>query len=131
MLRRFVTLIVIGLVVEGAIFAVRYRDLLTVRHRVYASSASPATRDEFVLAAHEVLRRPKLTRDTLELLARQAQALGEFDLEARALDAAVRLDPGDATLALRSADAFRRAGDLRRADERYQAVLQSTDGGAP
>ena len=124
MFTRFILVALLALLFEGGVFAYNYRDLLGLRQA--RSLTTPAEQAEFVQNAEQALARPKVTREHLEIIAAQAQKLGNRSLEIRALDACAVLDPNDAQLALRRADAARRAGDLRRAEQLYGDVLRRT-----
>lgn len=124
MFTRFLLVAVVGLLCEAGVFAYSYRDVLGLRQG--GPPGSPAEQTAFVERAEHVLARPKVTREHLELIAAGAQTLGNKQLEIRALDACAKLDPSDVQLALRRADASRRAGDLRRAEELYGEVLRKT-----
>ena len=124
MLTRFILVALLGLLFEGGVFAYSYRDLLGLRQT--GALGTPADEIEFVERAERALSRPKVTREHLEIIAAQAQRIGNRPLELRALDACAQLDPDDVQLALRRADASRRAGDLRRAEQLYGEVLRRT-----
>jgi hypothetical protein len=124
MFTRFILVALLAFAFEGGVFAYSYRDLLGVRQ--VRSLTTPAEQAEFVQNAEQVLSRPKVTREHLEIIAAQAQRLGNRSLEIRALDGCARIDPNDVPLALRRADAARRAGDLHRAEELYAEVLRRT-----
>ena len=124
MLTRFFLVALLGLLCEGGVFAYSYRDLLGLRQS--GPLATPAEQTVFVERAEHALSRRKVTREHLEIIAAKAQTLGNRQLELRALDACAQLDPDDVQLALRRADASRRAGDLRRAEELYGEVLRRT-----
>ncbi len=125
MLRRFIIIVLVGLLAEAAVFALAYDDLLALRHQ------GPEIESVFIQRAGRVLSRKKVTRAHLEAVASQAQALGLASIEVRALDACARLSPNDAALTLRRADAFRRAGDYARAASLYQDLLAQAPVGRP
>lgn len=124
MLTRFILVALLGLVCEGGVFAYTHRDILELRRT--APLTSPAERAAFADRAERALLRKSITRADLELIAAQAQRLGLAPLEIRALDACAALDPDDLRLSLRRAEAFRRAGDLRRAEQIYKELLRRT-----
>ncbi len=125
MLTRFFLVAVLALLCEAGVFAYSYRDLLGLRQT--RNLSTPTEQAEFLQYAEQALARPKVTRAHLELIAARAQTLGNRSLEMRALDACATLDPNDVQLSLRRADAARRAGDLRRAEQLYADVLRRTD----
>lgn len=129
MLTRFARLMVVGLVLEGLMFAFWYRDILAVRQGAHEATASAASRDDFARTAAAVLGRKKVTRDTLERVAREAYVLRLPQTEVAALDAAFRQSPNDVELQLRLADALRRTGDFARAEDLYASVLDVPPGG--
>lgn len=125
MFTRFILVALLALLFEGGVFAYNYRDLLGLQRTRNVST--PDERAQFVQFAEQALARPKVTRAHLETIAAQSQRMGNTSLELRALDACARLDPNDVQLSLRRADAARRAGDLRRAEQLYGDVLRRTD----
>lgn len=125
MFTRFILVALLALLCEGGVFAYNYRDLLGLQRT--RSVATPDEQVQFVQYAEQALARPKVTRAHLETIAAQAQKMGNKSLEMRALDACARLDPDDVQLSLRRADAARRGGDLRRAEQLYGDVLRRTD----
>ena len=128
MLTRFARLMVLGLVLEGVMFTFWYRDILAVRRVAHEATSSGASRDDFAKTAAAVLGRKKVTRDTLERVAREAYVLRLPAIEVDALDAASRQSPNDVELRLRLADALRRTGDFARAEDLYASVLDVPTG---
>lgn len=125
MLRRFVMIVLVGLLAEAAVFALAYDDLLALRY------TGASVESDFIQRADRVLSRRKVTRAHLEAIASQAQSLGLVAIEVRALDACASLSLHDAPLTLRRADALRRAGDYARAAQLYQDVLDRAPAGRP
>ncbi len=125
MLRRFVLVVLVGVLAEAVAFTLAYDDLIALRH------PNPGVEAAFIERADRALARRKVTRAHLEAIASQAQSLGLASIEVRALDACARMAPDDTSLALRRADALRRAGDYARASRLYQDVLARTPGEQP
>ena len=92
MLRRFVMIVLVGLLAEAAVFALAYDDLLALRY------TGASVESDFIQRADRVLSRRKVTRAHLEAIASQAQSLGLAAIEVRALDACASLSPHDAPL---------------------------------
>lgn len=122
--RRFVTLFLVALACEVGVFAVSYRDLLSLRHGAAASEAGSAA---FGATAGQALSRSHLTREHLETIAAGAARLEMRAVEIDALSRLTREYPADVRLKLRLADALRRAGDYARAEAVYMDVLSTAD----
>jgi hypothetical protein len=122
MLKRFLLVIALGMVLEVGAFAYINRDALALMTDWPLWSNGP---DLFEARADRLLSRPKLTRQEVETIATQARARELTELEARALGTLNHRNPDDAVLALRYADALRRAGNLDEAERIYTHLLQN------
>jgi len=123
MLKRFLLVIALGMVLEVGVFAYINRDALALMTDWPLWSNGP---DLFEARADRLLSKPKLTRQEVETIATQARARELTALEARALGTLNRRNPDDGVLALRYADALRRAGSLEDAERIYLRLLQNT-----
>jgi uncharacterized protein with von Willebrand factor type A (vWA) domain len=121
--RRFVLFLTLAIVGEVGVFAASYQDLLFLRQPSAALLASPP--GVFEARADHALRRKQLTRQHLDTIATTARAFDLPGLERRSLERAVAEHPTDIDLRLRLADAMRRGGDLVRAEQLFQAVLNA------
>ena len=118
-------LVVAGLAaVQALVFAYYYEDLLFLRQPVDIVVAVPS--DEFNGHAASALQRSRLTRDHLETLAGASQRRGETDIEVRALRRLTLDHPNDKSIALRRADALRRARYFDEAETVYLQILQDS-----
>ena len=117
---RFVLVLVIGLAVQGTVFTVSYDDLLYLRRGAAALSTAETT--TFAAMAERALSRRSLTVTHVETLAQAARQQHLTNIEVRALERRVLLQP-DIGSQLRLADALRRSGDLVRAEAIYENVL--------
>lgn len=129
MIRRFLLALAAGVALEAAVFAVYYDDLIYLRRPVGAIAAGE--RDAFLRHATDALRRPKLTAQHLETLAASAQLLRLHHIEVEALERLVRHSPSDRSARLRLGDAYRRAGELSRAETVYVDLLSDLSEEAP
>jgi hypothetical protein len=122
MLTRFLAVIVAGMFLEVGAFAYVHRDslALTTDWAIWETS-----REVFEQRADRLLRQPKLTRKQVEQIASRARTLQLPAIEARALSAYGRLEPQDHELRLRQADALRRAGALKEAEQVYLDLLNA------
>jgi hypothetical protein len=121
---RFVLALGIGLAMQGTVFVVYYDDLLYLRRG--ASALSTAETTTFVTMAERALSRRSLTVTHIETLAQAAREQHLMDIEVRALERGILLQPDDIGSRLRLADALRRSGDLARAEAIYEGVLALT-----
>jgi hypothetical protein len=119
--RTFITAFVIALLLEAAGFAYYYRDLLYLRRPATTLLADSAP--SFAEHATSALDRRRLTRQHLETIANTAQGFNLRGIELRALRRRSELDPLDATLRLRLADALRRSQHFDEAEQMYLDVL--------
>lgn len=122
LIKRFLLVMALALVAQGAVFAFYYRDLLVLRGEPASLAAAPAT---LTHTAEAALARPALTRQHLETIVVAAHRAGQVDLEVRALARLAALEPEDPAIALRHGDALRRAGRLEEAERVYRTVLAS------
>ena len=113
----------IALLLQGSVFAWQYRDLLYFRQTVAAIRADRP--ESFVTHAQTALSRKKLTRQHLDTIAVAADGFGKRDIEIRALERRLELDPDDVQVRLRLADALRRAGRFLDAERMYGDLLPS------
>jgi len=123
--RHFVLLLGLAVAAQAALFNRYYTDLLYLRRPVSVLAQGPA--EEFRAQAESALGRQGLTRHHLDTIAETARRTGQADLEARALEQLAALHPTDTAIALRLADAWRRAGRLEGADSIYRRILAETD----
>lgn len=129
MTRRFLTMMVVALVLQGTVFAFYYDDLLFLRRPLPQITTGPA--DAFADHAAAALGRRRLTVGHLETIAAGAQAFGLHDMEVAALERRLVLTPGDRALRLRLADALRRAGRLADAESIYLDILAASESAHP
>src|SRR5688572_33323643 len=122
-LKRFAFILAGALALQGAVFAICYRDLLYLRGPVSAIVAAPPER--FVRHATHALGRRQLTAGHLETIASAAAALHQPSLEVRALQRRQEIDRTDRSVRLRLADALRRAGDYAQAEQIYLDLISS------
>lgn len=121
--RRFLVFLILAIACEVGVFAASYQDLLFLRQpSASLLASSPAM---FEAHADRALRRKQLTRQHLDTIAATARALELPDLERRSLERAVKEHPSDIDLQLRLADAMRRGGELARAAQLFQSVLNA------
>ena len=120
-IKRIAGAFIVVLLLEGAAFAMRYQDLLFLRHPVPAITAGQSA--AFAEHATAALTRPKLTTRHLETIAAGAQRFGLAAIEVQALERRFATDGGDVRLRLRLADALRRAGRYADAERHYTEVL--------
>ena len=119
---RFFSALVVALIVQAGVFALRYDDLLYLRRAPDAiGKDAPST---FAVNAAQALARPDLTRQHLDTIADAARRLGESAFEVRALERRLEMDPMDHQVRLRLADALRRAGRLEEAEAMYLDVAR-------
>lgn len=123
MLKRFLVVIVLGMLLEVGAFAYVNRDALAVMTDWPLWSNG---QEAFEARAHRLLGQAKVPRQGAETIATQARARGLTALEAQALGTLCRQNPGDDILALRYADALRRAGDLAEAERVYGSLLDDS-----
>jgi hypothetical protein len=123
MLKRFLAVIALGMVLEVGAFAYVNRDALALMTDWPLWSNGT---DAFETRASRLLGQAKVPRQGAETIATQARARGLTSLEARALGVLSRQNPGDEVLALRYADALRRAGNLEEAERVYSSLLDDT-----
>lgn len=121
--RRLATALLVGLVVQGTVFAWRYEDLIYLRRPVAALLGGG--RDRFVRHASHALERPNLTRAHLDTIAEAAHGFGLIHLEVTARERRVALDPADRAIKLRFAEALRRQGDRVRAERLFQQLVEA------
>ena len=119
--------LVIAIVAQGAVFAWRYSDLLYLHQPVPAIAGGDAA--TFTARANEALARPAVTRQHLDTIADAAESLGSAELEIRALERRITLEPSNAAVKLRLADVLQKSGQLQRAEALYQEVLTNGKGG--
>ena len=117
----------LALSAQAGVFAWRYQDLIYFRQPVAVISQAPA--DEFERYANEALNRSQITRQHLDTIADAAVSFQSPVVELRALERAVKVDPTDARLKMRLADALRRSGNYKRAEALYLEALKSEKGG--
>jgi tetratricopeptide (TPR) repeat protein len=123
-LKLFALVLGFGLLVEGTVFALYYDDLLYLRRPT--ASITDGSREAFATQAEAALERETLTRAHLDKIADAARSFGNLALEVRALNRRLALDPDDAAVQLRLADALRRDGEFERAGALFQQVLEAT-----
>lgn len=121
MLRRFLAIFGLALVLQSTVFALYYDDLLYLRQPVDAIARDAA--DVFAKHAERALGREHLTRRHLDTIADSAKAFGLHALECTALERRSAGDPADRAVRLRLADAWRRSGQLSRAEAIYLDML--------
>lgn len=124
-LKRFGVWVACALVLQTLFFAFLYRDLIQLRrddHELVNARAS------FRLNAEAALSREHLTRPYLDKIAIVAATTGDHDLELRALERLRMEHPAESEIALRLADARRRAGLLSGAETLYRELLDETAG---
>ena len=121
--KRFACILAAALTLQGAVFAICYRDLLYLRRPVSDIVAAPP--ELFVRHATQALERRQLTAGHLETIASAAAVLQQPSLEVRALQRRQQLDRADRSVRLRLADALRRAGDYAQAEHIYLDLMAS------
>jgi hypothetical protein len=121
--RRLAAALLVGLVVQGSVFAWRYEDLIYLRRPVAALLGGG--RDRFVRHASRALERPTLTRAHLDTIAEAAQGFGLIHFEVTARERRVALDPADRAIKLRFAEALRRQGDRVRAERQFKQLVEA------
>lgn len=126
-LPRFAAALVVALLLQAAVFAWRYDDLLYLDRPVVVAASAP---DTFARHASEALSRPRLTRRHLDTIADAAERFGASSYEVQALQRRLEMDPANSRVKLRLADALRRAGKLKEAEELYLGVLNAPGGEA-
>lgn len=119
--RTFLFVLALAMTVQVAVFTHYYDDLLYLRQP--ADALAQALPDEFRQQAESALARAQLTRHHLETIAETARRASQHDLEVRALERLAHQHPGDIDVALRLADAWRRAGRLGDAEATYRRLL--------
>lgn len=129
MTRRFLTMMVVALLLQGTVFAIYYDDLLFLRQPLPQITAGPV--DTFTGHAAAALGRRRLTVGHLETIAGGAQAFRLHDMEVTALERRLVLTPGDRAVRLRLADALRRAGRLADAESIYLDLLAASESAHP
>jgi hypothetical protein len=129
MTRRFLTMMVVALVLQGTVFAVYYDDLLFLRQPLPQITAGPV--ETFTSHAAAALGRRRLTVRHLETIAGGAQAFELHDLEVTALERRLTVTSGDQAVRLRLADALRRAGRLADAESMYLDILAASERAHP
>lgn len=124
-LKRFGLWVVVALAAQTLLFAFLNRDLLHLRRdeRQLTSDRAPFRKN-----AEAALSRARLTRPYLDKIAAVAAQTGDHDLELRALERLHSVQPSDPEVALRLADARRRAGLLSGAEAIYRELLQTSAG---
>lgn len=123
--RTFLFVLALAMTIQAAVFSRHYTDLLYLRGSVDVLAQSGA--GEFKQQAASALGRNQLTRRHLDTIAETARRTNQPDLEVRALERLAAQYPADTTIALRLADAWRRAGRLADAEAAYRRLL-GTDG---
>lgn len=126
-LKGLVAAFAVAALVETAVFAIHYQDLLYLRSPVDRIAVSGA--DTFAHHAATALEREKVPVDRLETIAAAARELGLAEIELRALRRRATEDPADTDLRLRLADALRRSEQYGEAERVYLALLESKEGG--
>ncbi|MCC7043972.1 MAG: hypothetical protein IT183_08920 [Acidobacteria bacterium] len=129
MTRRFLTMMVVALLLQGTVFAIYYDDLLFLRQPLPQIAAGPV--EAFTGHATAALGRRRLTVRHLETIAGGAQAFDLHDMEVTALERRLVLTPGDSAVRLRLADALRRAGRLAEAESIYLDILAASERAHP
>ena len=123
--RTFITAFVVALLLEAGGFAYYYRDLLYLRRPAATLLTDSAA--NFAGHATSALERSRLTRQHLETIVMTAQRFNLPGIELRALKRRSELDPLDASLRLRLADALRRSSHFDEAEQIYLDVLGSDE----
>ena len=118
---RFLTALVIALLIQAGVFAWYQDDLLYFRQPASAIAHDDVQR--FTGHATGALARTGVTRQHLDTIADAARSFGQTSIEVDALTKRLALDPSDTTVTLRLADALRRAGKFALAESLYQRVI--------
>jgi Flp pilus assembly protein TadD len=126
---RFLALLIAALLVQSAVFAWRYSDLLYLSRPVPAIVNGGA--DSFARYASEALARPRVTKRHLDTIAEAAARLDQHEHERLALERRLALSPQDDRIRLRLADALMRAGEREAAERQYLEVLRSSPNELP
>ena len=124
-IRTFITAFVVALLLEAGGFAYYYSDLLYLRRP--AANLLTDSAASFADHATSALDRRRLTRQHLETIAKTAQGFNLPGIELRALRRRSELDPLDANLRLRLADALRRSQHFGEAEQIYLDVLDRAE----
>ncbi len=122
--RRYIPTLMVALLLQAGVFGWYQSDLLYLRRPVTAIVSDGP--DAFRRHASTALSRERLTRQHLDTMAEAAKALGQPELEIESLTRRLAMDPSDAAITMRLAEAVRRSGDLARAEALYLSVLRSS-----